>query len=86
MDVVPSGATFAFTGSFFSWTGDLVDGGVAGLTNLGTMTLNGDGLKRLSNRLVNRGTIVHAGSRNLVSVNNGEIQNNAGGVYDSKRM
>ena len=84
IDIMAGGASFAFTGSFFNWTGDLLDGGNLGLTNLGTMTLSGNGLKRLSNKLINRGTIIHAGSRNLTSLSNGEVQNIAGGLYDFK--
>ena len=42
-----------------TWTVGLLDGGTAGLTNTGTLTLADSGLKRLSGNLFNAGNVIH---------------------------
>src|SRR5262249_19507665 len=59
-----------------------IDGGAAGLTNLGSITLTGSFEKRLANVINNQGTIHHAGSGWLTNYDHGTLNNLPGAVYD----
>jgi hypothetical protein len=80
-----AGSSLNFTPELFQWSGSSpteIDGGTAGVTNLGSLTLTGDGEKRLSHALTNVGTISHGGTGNLVRLNGGDLSNLAGATYE----
>jgi RHS repeat-associated protein len=83
LSVGAAGATFDFPGGLFQWTLGKIDGGAAGLTNRGTMTLLGSAFKILSGTLHNHGTIVETGNVTPLNINrDGLIINEVDGLYD----
>jgi RHS repeat-associated protein len=81
-----SGASFNFPPGQLIWTGGLITGAPAGLTNTGTLTLAGSGSKLLGGVLNNAGTIVHQAG--TLQVNYADSSSalagtvNNSGVYD----
>ncbi|KEF42131.1 MAG: hypothetical protein ER33_07850 [Cyanobium sp. CACIAM 14] len=54
-----TGATFSLPTGLFQWTGGVIDGGTAGFTNAGSLTLSGSGTKYIGGLVDNTGTITH---------------------------
>ncbi len=72
-------AQLNYPGTMFQWQGgSLIDGPVE---NLGQLNLAGTNLKSISGRLINSGTLVHAGSGDLRLLGFA-LQNGPGGVYN----
>jgi hypothetical protein len=78
--VASAGATFNFAGAL-EWDGGVLDGGTAGLTNSGLLTVTSQFDKTLLGLLINNGTIAHAGGGGRLFVSDGTTINNAG-TYD----
>jgi RHS repeat-associated protein len=81
------GATFNFSTGLFQWTGGLMDGRTAPLTNDGSMALLNVGLQQpqLEGALNNAGAIAMVGQTTLVLGNEGQrgvLTNLANGLFD----
>ena len=78
-----AGTTLNFTPGLFQWTavGKSTMTG-ADLTNLGSITLAGAGIEKISNTFFNAGTILHVGIGNLDLDFGAIVTNQVGAVYD----
>ena len=90
LQVGAAGATFNFPPGLFQWTGGIIGGGTAGLTNAGSISLAGTDDKFLSGLLNNVGTSHTRASAICSSAAlalsfsgpDGTFNNLAGGLYD----
>ncbi|MHB8954814.1 MAG: RHS repeat-associated core domain-containing protein [Pirellulaceae bacterium] len=90
LEVGEAGAAFNFPPRLLQWTGGIIAGGTAGLTNAGSISLAGSDVKFLSGVFNNAGTVTHMDSGNLQMGGfgvffvgpEGSINNVASGVYD----
>ncbi len=81
---IAPGATLAFPGTLFQWTGGQIAGNISTspVVNTGTITLNGDSDKLNRSALTNQGTIIHTGAGNLGLDRSANLVNAAGATYD----
>jgi RHS repeat-associated protein len=78
----PSGATFNFPPGLLQWKGGIIDGGSAGLTNLGTFTLvEGGSHAILENNITNAGSFVQSGVSTL-GIGGATFTNLPGAIFD----
>src|SRR5262249_13846569 len=77
-----AGGTFDFSPGLFQWLAGRIDGGAAGLTNRGTITLAGPSEMDLFGTLNNVGTMIHAGIGNLAIQIGATLTNQPGAGYE----
>ena len=82
LTVGSAGAAFDFPSGMFQWREGLIDGGTAGLTNRGTITLAGPSVKPSLRTITNAGTILHAGSGDLAITFGATLTNQVGAIYE----